>query len=320
MKRFLIFVFALSTIALAQAPQSSDKTPGQSNPTGEPGSNLPHGATPAVPKAPPASAPATTTETTIKSTAPAKPGEVDPFLDVPPMPPGQVTLIGGTVRSIDRIRNRLTVEPFQAKTIKMIFDERSHIYRDGVETTMMGIHKGDRVYVDTQLDRTRVFARNIHVVTSTEAADARGQIVALHDRSITLQDELSSQPVTFRIDPSTTVKRRDAAGSQADLVPGSIVAVRFAPGKNRGMAKEVSVLAQPGNTFKFYGEITHLDLSHGLMAVHNRADDKTYELRFDPAGIAERNTLRVGTPVSIQAIFTGKDYRASEVTVMTAAQ
>src|SRR5205085_5035426 len=90
MKRFLIFVFALSTIALAQAPQSSDKTPGQSNPTGEPGSNLPHGATPAVPKAPPASAPATTTETTIKSTAPAKPGEVDPFLDVPPMPPGQV--------------------------------------------------------------------------------------------------------------------------------------------------------------------------------------------------------------------------------------
>jgi hypothetical protein len=313
--RILIFVFAFTAATLAQAPQSTDKTPGQSNPTGEPASNLPQSGVSA-----PAPKPAPSTPATAATTAPAKTannGEVDPFLETPPLPDTQVTLIGGTVKSIDRIRNRLTVEPFQAKPIKMFFDERSHIYRDGVETTMMGINKGDRVYVDTQLDRPHVFARNIHVVTAAQAADARGQIISLHGSEMSVQDDLSGQPVNFRIDPQTVVKRQQAAGSQADLAPGSIVAIRFAAGPRHDLAKEIAVLASPGQTFKFYGEITFLDLSRGLMALHNQADDKTYELKFDPAAMPplQRNSLHVGLLLSIDAAFTGKGYKAEQITL-----
>ena len=86
----------------------------------------------------------------------------DPLLDVPPLPKGKATLVGGRVGKIDPIRNRITVEPFGGgDKMKVFFDERTHIYRDGTETTQANIHKGDRVYVDTLLDGPRVFARNI---------------------------------------------------------------------------------------------------------------------------------------------------------------
>ncbi len=334
--RILILVFAFSTLALAQPPQSTDKTPGQSNPTGEPASNLPQSSVSTPETRPtPVSAPeikpaqvstpapinAPGASTTATAAAPARTaannGEIDPFLETPPLPSTQITLIGGTVKSIDRIRNRLTVEPFQAKPMKLFFDERSHIYRDGVETTMMGIHKGDRVYVDTQLDRPHVFARNIHVVTTTMAADARGQIISIHENEMSVQDDLSGQPVNFRIDPQTVVKRQNAAGSRADLAAGSIVAIRFAAGPRHDLAKEIAVLASPGQTFKFYGEITFLDLSRGLMALHNQADDKTYELKFDPAALPqlERNSLHVGLLLSVDAAFTGKGYKAEQISM-----
>ena len=269
---------------------------------------------PAATKTAPAGATTATATAVTKNSADK---EVDPYLDTPPLPDTQVTLVGGTVKSIDRIRNRLTVEPFHAKPMKMVFDERSHIYRDGVETTMMGINKGDKVYVDTQLDRTHVLARNIHVVTGATAADARGQILSVHGDSMSVQDDLSGAPVSFRIDPQTVVKRQGATASQSDLVPGSIVGIRFAAGSKHDLAKEVDVLAQPGSAFKFYGDVTFLDLSRGLLALHNRADDKTYELRFDPAAMPalERNSLHVGLMLNVDARFTGKGYEAEQMKV-----
>jgi len=96
-----------------------------------------------------------------ESTATQSPGasneEHDPLLDTPPLPKGKVTLIGGTVTGLDQIKNRITLQPFAGKKLNVFFDDRTHVYRDGIETTQLGIHKGDRVYVDTMLDKTRVF-------------------------------------------------------------------------------------------------------------------------------------------------------------------
>ena len=39
--------------------------------------------------------------------------------------------------------------------MKKAYDKRTHVYRDGVETTQLGIRKGDRAYVDTMLDGHR---------------------------------------------------------------------------------------------------------------------------------------------------------------------
>jgi hypothetical protein len=244
----------------------------------------------------------------------------DPMFEPPPLPKGSVSLIGGTVRSIDRVRNRISLQPFDGKSMNVRFDDRTHIYRDGVETTQLGIRKGDRVYIDTMLDRSFVLARSVRVITELQPADARGQLMQYNDRTGTMvvQDDLSRQPVRFQIDGTTQVKKAGTAGSVADLAPGALIAVRFAPDKrNRGVAREVTIYAMPGATYTFAGEITHLNLATGTLAIHNQSDDRAYEIEFDPAMSSRQ--LQLGAQATIQAQFTGRNYKAAQIQVTQAA-
>lgn len=252
------------------------------------------------------------------ASASSNPG--DPLLDVPPLPRGKVSFVGGNVAKVDTIRNHMTVEPFGTHTkMKIAFDERTHIYRDGVETTQAAIHKGDRVYVDTMLDGPRVFARNVRVVTQVTPADASGQVTAFDSRSgmMTVQDQLSGQQVTFAVTPQTSVKNQDnKPASTSALQPGTLVSVRFSPTQGkRGEAREVAVLAVPGTAFTFVGKVVHLDLRSGLLAVDNQSDDKTYDISFDPATSQVKNDLRLGAQVVVVATFTGNGYKASSINI-----
>ncbi|HTC92310.1 MAG TPA: DUF5666 domain-containing protein [Terriglobales bacterium] len=244
----------------------------------------------------------------------------DPLLDVPPLPKGKVTLVGGRVGKIDSIGDRIVVEPFGGGKIKVFFDERTHIYRDETETTQANIHKGDRVYVDTMLDGPRVFARNIRVVTRLLPTDASGQVLSYDRRSgvIVVNDLVSAQPVSFSVGPQTVVRKQDnAAGSADDLREGSLVAVRFSPGTgHRGAAQQVSILAVPGTTFTFAGKVTHLDMRTGLIAVDNQSDHKTYDIAFDPAKNKLNDDITVGSQVQIVATFTGKGYQVENISSM----
>lgn len=244
----------------------------------------------------------------------------DPLFEPPPLPKGDVSLIGGVVRSLDRVRNRITVQPFAGKAMTVRFDDRTRIYRDGVETTQLGIHKGDRIYVDTMLDRSFVLARNVHVITELQPADARGQFLGFSDRSRTMvvQDELSRQPVSFRVDGTTVIKKAGNAGSLSDLAPGALIAVRFAPDRgNRDLAREVTVYATPGASYTFAGEITHLNLATGTLAIHNLSDGKSYVIAFDPS--LSTRELQLGAQATIRAQFTGRDYKAAQIQVTQAA-
>src|SRR5262249_51616637 len=164
----LLFVLTLwlAVAAAAQTtPSSGTKPPSQSQPAAnQPATNPSSGNT-----APQQSKPAAN-----QADRDADSSNIgDPLLDVPPLPKGNVTVVGGTVEKVDQIRNKMVVEPFGGgDKLKVTFDERTHIFRDGTETTQMGIHKGDRVYVDTMLDGARVFARNIRVQSQVGAADA----------------------------------------------------------------------------------------------------------------------------------------------------
>ena len=256
----------------------------------------------------------------------AAPGERTPsttgdaLFEPPPLPKGDVSLVGGVVRGIDRVRNRINVQPFSGKSMSVRFDDRTHIYRDGVETTQLGIRKGDRVYVDTMLDKSFILARNVHVVTQIQPADARGQLMQFRDRNseMVVQDDLSKQPVRFRVDSSTVIKKGGATGSVADLAPGALIAVRFSPDKgNRDVAREVTIYATPGAMYTFAGDITHLNIATGTLAIHNLSDDKSYEISFDPA-MTSRD-LQLGALATIQAQFTGRNYKASQIQVTQSA-
>lgn len=250
----------------------------------------------------------------------------DPILDPPPLPATITTLVGGTVTKVDHIRNHMTVRVFGGGQWKADFDERTHIFRNGAETTQLAIKKGERVYVDTMLDKKKhdILARNIRVGVAAPPADADGQVedVDLQHRRITLRDQINSVPVHFSVDQQTRITHGSNPASLNDLKPGSLVHVKFSPdSSNRGMARDIAIVAAPGSRFTFIGKITYLDLHRGVMALQNTIDDKNYEVHFDPAKSASvRDQLAVGSEVRIVAVFEGTRYTAETINLTKDAE
>ena len=244
----------------------------------------------------------------------------DPILDPAPVPRTTTTMVGGTITGVDRMRNRMTVHVFGGGRWTVNFDERTHIFHNGAETTQMAIKKGERVYVDTQLDNNRhdIFARNIRVGVAEIPADADGQIIAVDAKhnELTLRDTLNSVPVRFAVDSETRVSNGQTPATFRDVKPGTLVHVRFAASSpNRGLAREVNIIATPGSTFTFSGKVTFLDLHRGLLAVQNSTDDKNYEIHFAPAAVMDRTNLGVGRDVLVRATFEGARYMAQSVNI-----
>ncbi len=268
-----------------------------------------------------------------QSNPPAAPGNTaqgsavsgpDPLLDPQPLPTTPVTLVGGVVRKIDPIRARLLVGLFGGGTMKMSFDNRSRFFRDGMETTMMGVHAGDRVYVDTQLDRANadVLARNIRVVTAAGHADITGQVLQFFPKRgfMTVQDRLSGQAVNVQVTPATAVTVNGQRGSQENLGPGALVAVQFDVTGTRGQdaARAVNVLAEPGALYTFTGRVTYLDLRTGSLAIDNVTDSKNYVVNVSRDQVPP--TLTVGSDVTVKARFDGRHYAAQDLTVQSGPQ
>ena len=245
------------------------------------------------------------------------PNDVADLLAPKPLQPSKLSLIGGTVKSIDQIRDNMTVHIYDAGTMRVKFDQRTHFYRDGKETTQLTVKKGDRVYLDTQLFEGKVFAKNVHVETGSRSADAGGQIVSFNPKSgdMVVQDQLAGSTVRFRVGPQTTVKQGNAKTTASALRPGSLIAVKFSPrSRSVGAAEEVSIIAAPGTSFTYFGRVTHLDLHAGLLAIENQADGKVYDIHFDSSTRIPEN-FTVGSHVTAVAMFRGHDYFAQSVEV-----
>ncbi len=243
----------------------------------------------------------------------------DPVLEPPPLPKGTTTLIGGIATSVDHVRNRVTVQPFgKGQKVKVFIDERSHIYRDGTETTVLGIHKGDRVYVDTMLAKdNRILARNIRVLTDAGVAEVRGQVVSSDPGrgTISVRDQLSAKAVSFSVDGATKYSSTKGIATLSDVQPGSIIDVQFSPRRDRAVAQEVKLLAKPGDNYIFSGTVTSMDMRTNSFFVDNKSDNESYEVHFSRTTVSDPQALRVGAEVTARATFDGKQYTASNVRV-----
>jgi hypothetical protein len=143
-------------------------------------------------------------------------GDYDPLLDLPPLKPKEVTLIGGVVISMDEVMNRMVLQPFGTKQkLRVHFDTRTHFYLEGKEITEREVKLGQRVYLDSMLNGDRVFARSIWIRTSAESGVGRGQIMDFDPghKVVTVRDELSNQPVRMQLTPTTTVRKGSRQGS-----------------------------------------------------------------------------------------------------------
>lgn len=264
-------------------------------------------------------APSGAVNSTGSNSTAAEDNPYDPLLEPPPLPKGKATLIGGIATSVDHVRNHLTVQPFGKGTkVKVFVDERSHIYRNGVETTVLGIHKGDRVYVDTMLDGSKVFAKTVRVITETGLAEVRGQVIGSNPEkgTISVRDQLSAKPVTFSVSGATRYSSSKGAATASDVQPGALINVQFSPrADNRDVAQEVMVLAKPGDNYIFSGTVTNLDMRTATFFVDNQADEQSYEVHFSPTVLADARSLKIGQEVTARAVFDGKKYQATNIRV-----
>jgi hypothetical protein len=247
----------------------------------------------------------------------ADPNDVADLLSPKPLQPSKLSLIGGTVKSIDQIRDHMTVRVYGTGNMNVKFDQRTHFFRDGKETTQLAVKKGDRVYLDTQLFEGKVFAKNVHVETGITPADASGQIVSYNAGSgdMVVHDELAGTNVKFRVSPQTVIKNGTYTGNASALQPGALIAVKFSPrSRTTGTADEVSIIAEPGTSFTYFGRVTHLDLRSGLLAIENQADGKTYEVHLDRS-VRVPDNLIVGSQVTVVARFEGRNYTVQSIEV-----
>ena len=237
----------------------------------------------------------------------------DPLLDLPRLKQNRASLIGGIVENVDRLRGRLILRPFGQGKLTIVFDPRTQFVSGGKAAGVQDMHRGDRVYVETVLNGTAVFAKTIHLHTGTALGATVGQVIAYDaaQGSLSIRDQLSSRPVQFHVTAQTIV-------TGAGVVPGALVQISFLGGNGPALAREILVLAAPGSIFAFAGRITFLDFASHELVLANTSDDNRYEIQFNPAAVDAdaKEHLQEGASVTIAARFNGQRYVAESVTVV----
>lgn len=243
---------------------------------------------------------------------------------IPPLPKGKSTIFGGQIRSVDPVRDQITLHVYGEKPMKILFDERTQLYRDGKAMKIDELQPADHASVQTTLDGAKIFAVSIHILSSSPQGDYQGRVVSYDaDRGVLmLMGTGSRDPFRVMVTNNTTIKRvgqtafTSAQSGVGDLARGSLVSVTFeADEKGKGLAREVTVLAAPGATFLFSGTVSSLDMAAGVMVVDDPRDGKSYTIHFDGTRDAQAQSLRMGTKVRISADYDGTKYVATDIAV-----
>ncbi len=259
----------------------------------------------------------------VKPTPKASPEaaiSVDPaslLPDLPRLPQRNATLIGGTISRLDRVRDRFTVRVFGGGHATILFDPRTKVFRGTNEVTLTDLHEGDRVYLDTILDGDTVFARTIRLRAGEASGETQGIVLKYREDSgeLTIRDGISPQPVRVRLGSATKFMQGQQNVSASALQAGALIAVTFdSQGNGNDIAREISILAAPGAHFTFTGQVVHIDLRLGLLALNSSTDHKTYEVYLDQS-VTPDNNLHPGANVTVLATFDDSRYIAHSLTI-----
>jgi hypothetical protein len=260
----------------------------------------------------------------ISPPAPTIDGAATGLPGLPRLPQGKATVMGGEIRNVDPVRDKFTLEVPGGQRIKLLFDARTELYRDGVKIAPGELHSGDRASVETVLDGTNVFAVSIHMLSRPPEGESQGQVVSYDSRSheLTLSSTLSHEPIRLLVPPNTQMIHEGQATTSStlpgasDLVAGTLLSVTFeSDDEGRGVASRIAILATPGASFVFNGNISSLDLHSGLLVLADPSNEKSYQLSFDPAQFPVSRNLHLGEHVKVTANFNGARYVANAIAV-----
>jgi hypothetical protein len=237
--------------------------------------------------------------------------------DLPDLPHTKASLIGGTIQKVDRIRDQVTVQIFGGGKMKVFFDPRTQLLAGNTQGSALDLRPGDHVYIDTILDGSNIFARDIRLASHVTGGTSQGVVISYRagDSELVLRDRLSPEPVKLRFTPRTQIVQDGHAAFASQLVPGTLVDVNFVAQKNNREVQQVSILAVPGTDFTFAGQVASLDLHVGLLVLVSSNDHKTYEIYLDPSVVPVDDRLHIGADVSTVANFNGTRYVARSLTV-----
>ncbi len=255
--------------------------------------------------------------------------------DLPATPRGKSTVIGGAIRGVDTVRDQFTLNVYGGRPLKVLFDARTQVYRDGLRTSARDLRAGDHVSVETVLDGTTVFARSIHMLSASPEGECQGQVLNYDpaEHELTVRDVLSREPVKLRVPAGIAIVRSGQAASNPgssdmrsseisslDLAKGTLISVKFrSDNKGHAVASEIAILATPGATFVFVGNIASLDVHSGLLALIDPRDDKRYQIFFDAALLPISRDLHEGADVTVTTEFDGGRYVANAITINSAS-
>lgn len=243
---------------------------------------------------------------------------------LPPLPSGESTILGGAIRNVDPVLDRLTLHIFGGRSMTIEFDERTQVFRNGVKVPLRSLGPADHASVQTALDGTRVFAESIHILTQAPEGQCQGVVRSYDSGSgiLAIDSDLSPNPVKLVVPRGASIARTGqpeftaAQSGVSDLMKGTLVAITFTPDRSgRSIARHITVLAVPGSKFIFGGTIAFLNMSSGSLVVQDSQDGKSYQIYFDRYRFPSITNLHVGDNVTVTASFEGSRYEATSITV-----
>ncbi len=244
---------------------------------------------------------------------------------LPPPPKGRSTVEGGTIRSVDPVRDQLVLGVYGAKPMKILYDERTQVYRDGVKAPLADLHAQDHASVQTVLDGTKIFAVSIHMLSQAPQGECQGQVQGYDSGTgtLTVTAALSGQAISLHVPAGTSIvgvgqfKVSSPSAGLQDLVKGTLVSVQFDSSNNgRGVARQISILATPGSSFEFTGNVVALDLAANRLVLLDPKDDQSYSIVFDRSRFPMSQDIHIGTHVTVTTTFDGSHYVATAAKVL----
>ena len=242
---------------------------------------------------------------------------------IPAIPKGTSTILGGSIRDIDPVLDRFTLHIVGEKPMRILYDQRTQVFVDGKRISLDQLHPAEHASVQTTLDGTKVFAISVHILSQLQQGDFSGQVVSYDPGTGNLEvaGDRGGDPIRLRVSSNTTFDRKGQASSAStpagpgDLQPGSLVSLQFDPdGKGRASATRITVLATPGSSFVFTGNLIALDTHTGTMMVLDPRNEQTYEIKFNPASLSSIQNVHPGEHVRVDAEYDGTRYVASNIT------
>lgn len=236
---------------------------------------------------------------------------------------GKTTVIGGEIRNVDPVRDQFTLKVFGGHPMKILFDERTQVYRNGKRVPVLELRPDGHASVQTASDGPSIFAVRINLLSNLPGDDFRGRVTAYNPQThaLTLMTAPGNQPLTVDVPAGTPVAQmaQDGSSTREDgpmhLISGSLVDVTLVGGKGKtGVATNINILAVPGATFVFAGKLSVLDVHAGKLVVLDPRDQQSYPITFGPSLLPVAAKLRQGSSVRVTTTFTGKQYVADGIT------